>query len=127
MAKVHTANGSERESNGVLALRKEEEKLECDYLVVGAGASGLAFVDTMLTEIPSLKIIIVDKHEAPGGHWNDAYDFVRLHQPSVAYGVPSKQVCLTRFSYSILLSDYLMLERVRERKCSYVSSTKLIN
>merc|ERR1712060_804244 len=25
----------------------------------------------------------------PGGHWNDAYDFVRLHQPSINYGVGS--------------------------------------
>jgi hypothetical protein len=96
MARVHTTNGAARESNGLNLLRKQDEeggeKLVCDYLVVGAGASGLAFVDTLLTEIPSLKIIIVDKHDAPGGHWNDAYDFVRLHQPSVAYGVPSKQL-----------------------------------
>ena len=25
-----------------------------------------------------------------GGHWNDAYDFVRLHQPAALYGVNSR-------------------------------------
>ena len=33
---------------------------------------------------------IVDKRAAPGGHWNDAYPFVRLHQPSSCYGVASR-------------------------------------
>jgi hypothetical protein len=64
----------------------------CDYLVVGAGAAAIAFIDTLLTELPSAKIVLVDKHQAPGGHWNDAYDFVRLHQPSLLYGVASRQL-----------------------------------
>jgi hypothetical protein len=34
-------------------------------------------------------IIIVDRHGKPGGHWNDAYSFVALHQPSAFYGVNS--------------------------------------
>ena len=64
--------------------------LECDYLVVGAGAASLAFVDTMLTELPNIgKIILIDKKEHPGGHWVDAYGFVRLHQPSRFYGIAS--------------------------------------
>jgi hypothetical protein len=29
---------------------------------------------------------------APGGHWNDAYSFVRLHQPSAYYGVNSRKL-----------------------------------
>eukprot|EP00205_Picochlorum_sp_RCC944_P000033 CAMPEP_0182606470 /NCGR_PEP_ID=MMETSP1330-20130603/1324_1 /TAXON_ID=464278 /ORGANISM="Picochlorum sp., Strain RCC944" /LENGTH=530 /DNA_ID=CAMNT_0024824805 /DNA_START=213 /DNA_END=1805 /DNA_ORIENTATION=+ len=70
----------------------EDAMLSCDYLVVGAGQAGLAFVDTLLMQAPHVKVIIVDKHEAPGGHWNDAYDHVRLHQPSVLYGVESKQL-----------------------------------
>ena len=32
---------------------------------------------------------MVDRRHAPGGHWNDAYPFVRLHQPSAFYGVNS--------------------------------------
>jgi hypothetical protein len=32
---------------------------------------------------------MVDRRATPGGHWNDAYPFVRLHQPSMYYGVNS--------------------------------------
>lgn len=66
--------------------------LQADYLVVGAGAASMAFVDTILTEQPNASVVIVDGHSAPGGHWNDAYGFVRLHQPSLLYGVPSSQM-----------------------------------
>lgn len=62
---------------------------ETDYLIVGAGAVGLAFVDTLIDEDPGCHITIVDKHAKPGGHWNDAYGFVALHQPSGTYGVNS--------------------------------------
>lgn len=65
-------------------------KLQADYLVVGTGAVGMAFVDTMLTENENASIIMVDRHHMPGGHWNDAYSFVNLHQPSAFYGVSSK-------------------------------------
>ncbi|CAB9518109.1 expressed unknown protein [Seminavis robusta] len=67
-------------------------KLITDYLVVGAGAASMAFVDTILAEQPNATVSIVDKHNAPGGHWNDAYGFVRLHQPTLLYGVASKQM-----------------------------------
>jgi hypothetical protein len=69
-----------------------EHRLECDYLVIGAGAASLAFVDTLLTELPEIKIILIDKKEIPGGHWVDAYGFVRLHQPSRFYGIASSQL-----------------------------------
>jgi hypothetical protein len=59
-----------------------------DYLVIGAGAVGLAFTDTLLDETDA-EITIVDLHGRPGGHWNDAYPFVSLHQPSAFYGVSS--------------------------------------
>lgn len=62
---------------------------ETDYLVIGAGASGLAFADTLLDELPDVHITVVDRHAKPGGHWNDAYPFVNLHQPSAFYGVNS--------------------------------------
>lgn len=63
--------------------------IETDYLIIGAGASGLAFADTLLDELPDAHITIVDRHGKPGGHWNDAYSFVNLHQPSAFYGVNS--------------------------------------
>lgn len=62
---------------------------ETDYLIIGAGAVGLAFADTLLDEDPDCHITFVDKHAKPGGHWNDAYGFVALHQPSATYGVNS--------------------------------------
>ena len=33
--------------------------------------------------------MIVERRARPGGHWNDAYDFVTLHQPAAFYGVGS--------------------------------------
>lgn len=63
-------------------------QIETDYLVVGSGAVGLAFADTLLSESDA-RITIVDRHGKPGGHWNDAYSFVTLHQPSAFYGVNS--------------------------------------
>ena len=63
--------------------------LETDYLILGSGAAGMAFADTLLHETDA-SMVIVDKHHSPGGHWNDAYPFVRLHQPSAYYGVNSR-------------------------------------
>ena len=70
---------------------------ETDYLIIGAGAVGLSFADTLIDEDPECHITFVDKHAKPGGHWNDAYGFVALHQPSATYGVnsmefPSEQI-----------------------------------
>jgi hypothetical protein len=62
--------------------------IETDYLVVGAGAAGMAFTDALLTHSDAT-VTMVDRRHAPGGHWQDAYPFVRLHQPSALYGVDS--------------------------------------
>ena len=62
--------------------------LEADYLVVGAGASGMAFADAV-THHASVQVALVDRRHGPGGHWLDAYPFVRLHQASSFYGVAS--------------------------------------
>ena len=65
--------------------------VKTDYLVVGAGASGMAFTDTLIDESDA-DVVMVDRRANPGGHWNDAYPFVRLHQPSAVYGVNSRQL-----------------------------------
>ncbi len=65
--------------------------IDTDYLVIGSGTSGLAFADTLLTQTDA-HITIVDRHGKPGGHWNDAYSFVTLHQPSAFYGVDSLEL-----------------------------------
>ena len=62
--------------------------IEADYLVVGAGAMGMAFIDTLVTETEA-RVVLVDRNHQPGGHWTTAYPFVRLHQPSAFYGVNS--------------------------------------
>jgi hypothetical protein len=64
------------------------QDLTTDYLVVGAGAAGMAITDELLQHSEAT-ITIVDRRHAPGGHWLDAYPFVRLHQPSAFYGVSS--------------------------------------
>ena len=66
----------------------ENVLVDTDYLVVGAGASGLAFVDTLVAETDA-EVTVVDRGDAPGGHWLHAYPFVRLHTPSAYYGVNS--------------------------------------
>jgi hypothetical protein len=65
-----------------------ESNFTADYVVVGSGAMGMAFTDTLLTETDAT-VLMVDAHHRPGGHWNDAYPYVRLHQPSAFYGVNS--------------------------------------
>ena len=65
--------------------------LDADYLVIGSGAVGMAVADVLFHETHA-GIMIVDRHHGPGGHWNDAYPFVRLHQPSGYYGVNSRKL-----------------------------------
>jgi hypothetical protein len=48
-----------------------------DYLVIGAGAMGMAFVDTLITDTKATVAIV--------------YPHVTLHQPSAFYGVNSQE------------------------------------
>ncbi|MCH2098732.1 MAG: NAD(P)/FAD-dependent oxidoreductase [Pseudomonadales bacterium] len=66
-----------------------ESTLESDYLVIGAGAMGMAFTDSILAESDAT-VTLIDRYHRPGGHWTRAYPFVRLHQPSAFYGVNSR-------------------------------------
>lgn len=81
------------------------DTLTTDYLVAGAGASALAFVDSLLTETDAT-VTLVDKRAAPGGHWNDAYPFVRLHQPSSYYGLASRPLGAGRLDTEGLNAGY---------------------
>jgi hypothetical protein len=67
------------------------ENFETDYLIIGAGAAAMAFADELLTNSDA-RILMVDRRDKPGGHWNDAYPFVRLHQPAAFYGVNSREL-----------------------------------
>lgn len=64
------------------------ERLATDYLVVGAGAVGMSFTDSLVAH-SAADVVLVDRRHRAGGHWNDAYPFVRLHVPSANYGVNS--------------------------------------
>jgi hypothetical protein len=65
--------------------------MNTDYLIVGAGAAGMIFADQLLTETDA-RIVIADRGAKPGGHWNEAYPFVRLHQPAAFYGAGSRDL-----------------------------------
>jgi hypothetical protein len=84
-----------RPAGGMPATRPRQEassvvmrSLETDYLVVGAGAMGMAFTDALIDHA-DVHVTLVDRRHAGGGHWQDAYPFVQLHQASVFYGVAS--------------------------------------
>jgi len=70
----------------------DQAQLETDYLVIGTGASAMAFVDTLLDEQRDATVLMVDRLDRPGGHWNHAYPWVRVHQPSAWYGVASREL-----------------------------------
>ena len=63
--------------------------LEVDYLVVGAGAMGMAFTDSLVDHAADVRVALVDRRHGVSGHWLAAYPFVRLHQSSAFYGVAS--------------------------------------
>lgn len=64
-------------------------RVEADYLVVGAGAMGMGFVDALIDHA-DVRVALVDRRDGVGGHWRQAYPFVRLHQSSTFYGVASR-------------------------------------
>lgn len=66
-----------------------DRTVRADYLVVGAGATGMAFTDALIDHAPHARVALVDRRHGVGGHWLEAYPFVRLHQASAFYGVAS--------------------------------------
>ena len=86
-------------------MSSDTENLTPDYLVIGAGAMGMAFTDTIVTE-SAASVVIVDRRDKPGGHWNDAYPFVRLHSASAYYGVNSHPLGQDRIEPSGLNRGY---------------------
>jgi hypothetical protein len=98
-----------------------------DYLVVGAGASGLAFADALVAEA-DVEVTVIDRRPAPGGHWLQAYQFVRLHTPSAYYGVNSLALGEDRIDNVGENAGYY--ERATGREvCEYFAATaaRLIN
>jgi hypothetical protein len=54
---------------------------------------GMAFTDALIDHA-DVHVTLVDRRHSVGGHWNDAYSFVQLHQASLFYGVASTQLGL---------------------------------
>lgn len=48
----------------------------------------MAFADSLVAHSEAT-MVIGDRRDRPGGHWNDAYPFIRLHQPAATYGINS--------------------------------------
>ncbi len=48
----------------------------------------MAFADSLIDHA-DVRVALVDRRHAPGGHWLAAYPFVRLHQSSTFYGAAS--------------------------------------
>src|SRR3954447_7784683 len=69
-----------------LPLRRGQHEpvvLDADYLVVGAGATGMAFTDALIDHA-DVSVAMVDRRHGVGGHWLGAYPLVRLH-PACAF------------------------------------------
>ena len=85
-ARPITSSSSSQEAS---APAQDDVEVTCDYLVVGAGLSGLGFTDALIQNNRDASVIIVDRHPRCGGHWTLVYPFVRLHTPAAYYGVES--------------------------------------
>jgi hypothetical protein len=91
--------------------------IQTDYLVVGAGAMGMAFADALIDHA-DVHVTLVDRRHAAGGHWRDAYPFVQLHQASVFYGVAS--TVLGRGTVQVSGPEAGLHERARQSEiCAY--------
>lgn len=91
--------------------------VEADYVVIGSGAAAMAFVDTLLSE-SSATVAIVDRRHQPGGHWNDAYPFVRTHSAANFYGANSRPLCGDNIETEGLNRGHLELASASDI-CSY--------
>lgn len=59
-----------------------------DLVVVGAGIAGLNALYAAVEYLPkTARVLLIDQKDQPGGMWNTAYDYVRLHQPHPMFTV----------------------------------------
>ncbi|MGH2784252.1 MAG: NAD(P)-binding protein, partial [Actinomycetota bacterium] len=66
---------------------------------IGAGVTGMGFTDELIAHADA-DVVLVDRRHRPGGHWNQGYGFLRLHQPSAFYGVNSRTLGYDRIDES---------------------------
>ena len=65
---------------------------ETDYLVIGAGASGLAFADSLIAEDADAELTLVERRPGPGKHTDQRAG--RCHRPHI--GHTECNACLSR-------------------------------
>jgi hypothetical protein len=94
------------------------QTLQTDYLIIGAGAMGMAFADELVSQSKDVSIILVDRRSKPGGHWNNAYSFVTLHQPAVFYGVNSVALATSVDDLASASRMQAYYERVMDKLCA---------
>ena len=68
--------------------------IETDYLIIGAGASGIKFLDDLFHKSTDTKasFVLAYRLSQPDGHRSHVYSFVQLHRESYFYGVNSEYV-----------------------------------
>ena len=91
--------------------------LEADYVVVGAGAMGMAFTDALVGHA-DVGVVLVDRRYGVGGHWLNAYPFGRLHQTSSTYGVASTLLGDNRLQESGAKAAWTSGPRRRRSACT---------
>ena len=67
---------------------RHEAELACELCIIGAGIAGLnaLFVARQYLKATD-RVILIDRRAAPGGMWNNVYDYSRLHQPHGSFTV----------------------------------------
>ena len=81
-----------------------------DYVVVGGGMTGVGIVAELLDYRPDASILVMDKLDQLGGHWNFAYPYVRLHNFTsyyTLYGYPFKDEIRAKEHHRANLPDLL--------------------
>jgi hypothetical protein len=92
--------------------------MDTDYLVIGAGAAAMAFVDELIAQSHTTRVVMVERRDGPGGHWNNAYDFVTLHQPAEFYGVNSERLEHGRGEFASKDQIVAYYKRVMDKLCA---------
>jgi len=124
--------------HSTLIFKNVKYNMEVDYLVVGAGAFAMAFIDELIHNTKDVTVVVVDKRAKPGGHWNDAYPMVRLHQPAATYGVNSRILgqggadLASKYQilayYEQVMEDLVATGRVRYfPQCQYVENGRFVS
>lgn len=97
-----------------------------DYVVVGGGMTGCGIVAELLDFRPDASILLVDKLDRLGGHWNFAYPYVRLHNFTSYYtlfGYPMKDEIRAQEKHRAHLPD--ILEYFAQIQQSFATQKKL--